>query len=143
MDLQVKLANDGYAQEYKSPEAAHLPSWAVWKDQAYGTTFEPIAFVYNKRLVKPEEVPKTHADFGKELKAHPDRWKGKLTATFLFGVLRVVAFIGVGVLSALIVLALKHHAPWHGLAIALARSPVSSSLRLIRSRLICFRLSRC
>ena len=37
-------------------------------------------------------------------------WKGKLTATFLFGVLRVVAFIGVGVLSALIVLALKHHA---------------------------------
>ncbi|MFL5275331.1 MAG: ABC transporter substrate-binding protein [Myxococcales bacterium] len=80
MDLQIKLANDGYALEYKSPEAAHLPSWAVWKDQAYGTTFEPIAFVYNKRLVKPEEVPKTHADFGKELKAHPDRWKGKLTA---------------------------------------------------------------
>ncbi len=29
-------------------------------------------------------------------------WKGKLTATFLFGVLRVVAFIGVGVLSALV-----------------------------------------
>src|SRR5262249_45627106 len=29
-------------------------------------------------------------------------WKGKLGATFLFGVLRVVTFIGVGVLSALI-----------------------------------------
>jgi iron(III) transport system substrate-binding protein len=80
MDLQVKLAQDGYGQEYKSPEASHLPSWAVWKDQAFGTTFEPIAFVYNKRLVKPEEVPKSHADLGKELKAHPDRWKGKVTA---------------------------------------------------------------
>jgi iron(III) transport system substrate-binding protein len=80
MDLQMKLAKDGQAQEYKSPEASHLPSWAVWKDQAFGTTFEPIAFVYNKRLVKPEEVPKTHADLGKELKAHPDRWKGKVTA---------------------------------------------------------------
>ena len=34
-------------------------------------------------------------------------WKAKMTATFLFGVLRVLAFIGVGVISALIVLALK------------------------------------
>ncbi|HTR83253.1 MAG TPA: ABC transporter ATP-binding protein [Reyranella sp.] len=47
-------------------------------------------------------------------------WKGKLAATFTFGVLRVLAFIGVGVLSALIVLALKHHAPFRDLAIALA-----------------------
>ena len=39
-------------------------------------------------------------------------WKGKLAATFTFGVLRVVAFIGVGVLSALIVLALKNHEPF-------------------------------
>src|SRR5205814_1419399 len=54
--------------------------WAVWKDQAFGTTYEPIAFVYNKRLVKAEEVPKTHAELGKQLKEHPDRWKGKVTA---------------------------------------------------------------
>ena len=80
MDLQVKLASDGYTQDYKSPEASHLPSWAVWKEQAFGTTFEPIAFVYNKRLVKPEEVPRTHADLGKRLKENPGRWKGKVTA---------------------------------------------------------------
>ena len=42
-------------------------------------------------------------------------WKGKLTATFVLGVLRVIAFIGVGVLSALIVLALKNHEPWRDL----------------------------
>ncbi len=61
-------------------------------------------------------------------------WKGKLTATFLLGVLRVVAFIGVGVLSALIVLALKHHAPWHGLAIALALvAPLSGVLHWLES----------
>ena len=34
-------------------------------------------------------------------------WKGKMTFTFVLGVLRVLAFIGVGVISALIVLALK------------------------------------
>lgn len=35
-------------------------------------------------------------------------WKGRLAATFLLGIARVLAFIGVGVTSALIVLALKN-----------------------------------
>src|SRR4051812_2854094 len=61
-------------------------------------------------------------------------WKGKLTATFLFGVLRVVAFIGVGVLSALIVLALKNHQPWASLAIGLALvAPLSGVLHWLES----------
>jgi iron(III) transport system substrate-binding protein len=80
MDLQIKLANDGYAQEYKSPEAGELPGWALWKNEAFGTTFEPITFVYNKRLLKPEEVPQSHADLVKLLKANPDRFKGKITS---------------------------------------------------------------
>jgi len=61
-------------------------------------------------------------------------WKGKLTATFVLGVLRVIAFIGVGVLSALIVLALKNHEPWRDLAIALALlAPVSGVLHWLES----------
>jgi ATP-binding cassette subfamily C protein CydCD len=61
-------------------------------------------------------------------------WKGKLGATFTFGVLRVVSFIGVGVLSALIVLALKHHEPIRGLAIALAIvAPLSGALHWFES----------
>ncbi|MSO54500.1 MAG: ABC transporter ATP-binding protein [Rhodospirillales bacterium] len=53
-------------------------------------------------------------------------WKGRLTATFGFGVLRVIAFIGVGVFSALIVYALKHGQPfepwllWLGIVASLA-----------------------
>jgi iron(III) transport system substrate-binding protein len=79
MDLQIKLANDGYAQEYKSPEAGGLPGWALWKNEAFGTTFEPITFVYNKRLLKPEEIPQSHAELVKLLKANLDRFKGKVT----------------------------------------------------------------
>jgi ATP-binding cassette subfamily C protein CydCD len=61
-------------------------------------------------------------------------WKGKLAATFTFGVLRVLAFIGVGVLSALIVLALKHHEPIRDLAIALAIvAPLSGVLHWLES----------
>src|SRR5229473_300425 len=80
MDLQIKLANDGSAQEYKSPEASGLPGWALWKNEAFGTTYEPIIFVYNKRLLKPEEVPQSHTELAKALAEHPDRWKGKVTA---------------------------------------------------------------
>jgi iron(III) transport system substrate-binding protein len=78
MDLQIKLANDGYAADYASPAASKLPPWAVWKNQAYGTTFEPIGFAYNKRLLKPEEVPQSHADLARAVKANPGRWTGKL-----------------------------------------------------------------
>jgi ATP-binding cassette subfamily C protein CydCD len=61
-------------------------------------------------------------------------WKGKLTATFTLGVLRVIAFIGVGVLSALIVLALKNHEPYTGYAIALAIvAPLSGILHWFES----------
>jgi len=42
MDLQVRLAADGNAATYASPEIAALPKWAVLANQAYGTTYEPI-----------------------------------------------------------------------------------------------------
>ncbi|MEX2615565.1 MAG: ABC transporter ATP-binding protein [Alphaproteobacteria bacterium] len=47
-------------------------------------------------------------------------YKLKLTATFLFGVARVVAFIGVGVVSALTVAAVKQGEPFDDLLILLA-----------------------
>ena len=80
MDLQVKLAADGYAMTYASPEIPALPKWAVWQNQAYGTTYEPITFVYNKRLVPADDVPQDHAALAKLLAAKPDAYKGKITA---------------------------------------------------------------
>jgi iron(III) transport system substrate-binding protein len=80
MDLQIKLANDGYAQEYASLEKPSLPEWAVWKDKAYGITAEPIVFAYNKRLMPVEDVPQTHADLARLLKAKPDEYRGKIAS---------------------------------------------------------------
>jgi len=78
MDLQIKLANDGYAAEYAAPAVPRLPAWAVWKNEAFGTTFEPIGFVYNRRLLEPESVPRSHADVVRLVNADPQRWRGKL-----------------------------------------------------------------
>jgi iron(III) transport system substrate-binding protein len=80
MDLQVKLVADGYAATYASPEIPGLPKWAVWQDQAYGTTYEPITFVYNKRLVPAEDVPQDHAALLKLVTTKTDAYKGKITA---------------------------------------------------------------
>ncbi len=61
MDLQMKLVNDGYAQTYAPTELSGLPDWAVWKEQAYGVTAEPIVFVYNRDRIRPNDVPQSHA----------------------------------------------------------------------------------
>lgn len=80
MDLQLKLVADGYATSYRSPHAAKLPAWAIWRDQAYGTTFEPVGFVYNKNLVELGELPQTRADLIKLLSAKRSKFKDKITA---------------------------------------------------------------
>ncbi|MGZ5685180.1 MAG: ABC transporter substrate-binding protein [Usitatibacter sp.] len=79
MDLQVKLVDDGQALAYKSPEAAKLPAWSVYRNQAYGTTYEPAVFIYNKRLVSADEVPADHAAFAKLINTKVDKFKGKVT----------------------------------------------------------------
>ncbi len=71
MDLQIKLVNDGYAQPYASPEKPNLPSWAIWKNEAYGITAEPVVMVYNKRLLPPADVPRTRADLERLLTNNP------------------------------------------------------------------------
>ena len=79
MDLQIKLVSDGNAMAYASPEVANLPAWAVWKNEAYGTTYEPIAIVYNKRLLSGDEIPQSHADLMRVFSQKADKIKGKVT----------------------------------------------------------------
>jgi len=78
MDSALKLAVD-YALQYRSPEADKLPKWAVWKDSAYGTTYEPAVFIYNKRLIPQNEVPTTHTALAKLIASQPDKFKNKVT----------------------------------------------------------------
>jgi iron(III) transport system substrate-binding protein len=80
MDLQIKLVNDGYAQPYASKEAAHMPDWAIWKDEAYAITAEPIVMVYNKNLVPVSEIPRTRAELTNLLIKNPDTYRGKIAS---------------------------------------------------------------
>jgi iron(III) transport system substrate-binding protein len=48
MDVQLKLANDGYGQPVTVPAGANWPDWANWQDTAFALTFEPAVLVYHK-----------------------------------------------------------------------------------------------
>lgn len=80
MDLQIKLVNDGYGLQYKTQELAALPSWATMNNTAYGTTFEPAVFVYNKKALPDGEVPQTHAELTKLITTKLDKYKDKVTS---------------------------------------------------------------
>ena len=80
MDLQIKLVNDGYAQPYASKEIAHLPDWAIWKNEAYAVTAEPIVIVYNKNLVAESDIPRTRAELKALLSKKPDTYRGKIAS---------------------------------------------------------------
>ncbi|AWB23390.1 ABC transporter substrate-binding protein [Methylobacterium currus] len=78
MDLQIKLVNDGYAERHVSPETGGWPAWAVWRNEAYGITAEPVALAYNRRLLPEARVPRSHAEFLAALTRHPEAWQGKV-----------------------------------------------------------------
>jgi iron(III) transport system substrate-binding protein len=80
MDGQLKIASEGHAATYLSPELPALPKWAVWRNQAFGTTYEPIAFVYNKTLLREADVPRDHSALLALLTGKPDILKNRITA---------------------------------------------------------------
>ncbi|WP_230970633.1 ABC transporter substrate-binding protein [Nitrogeniibacter aestuarii] len=77
MDLQMKLVNDGHALPYRSAVTEALPPWAVWKDEAFGTTLEPIVFVYNRAWFG-DQAPQSHAELLRLLERGDPALNGRL-----------------------------------------------------------------
>ena len=78
MDLQVKLVNDGYAQPHHSANAEALPSWARWRDEIFGLTFEPVVMVVNQQAMKGRAVPTSRFELAQSLRRDPDFWRGRI-----------------------------------------------------------------
>ncbi len=81
MDLQTKLANDGHVLAYESPHEQQLPDWAVWRDEAFAFSFEPIVIVYNPSRLDPDMVPTSRYRLIELLNQKPHTFFGKV-ATF-------------------------------------------------------------
>jgi len=78
MDLQVKLVNDGYAERHESENASKLPSWARWRNEAFGVTFEPAVMVFNSQLMRGRRIPQSRAELLEALNRDATFWRGRI-----------------------------------------------------------------
>lgn len=81
IDQQIKLVNDGCAMPHVSNRTAALPKWANWRNEVFGLTSEPAVMVYNRVLVRPDQVPKSRFDLIDLLRL-PDRPFAGRVATY-------------------------------------------------------------
>lgn len=78
MDLQTKLANDGYARAYQSDAIEALPDWAKWRDQLFAFTQEPAVMVVSEEAFRDIALPTTREDLIELLRDHPNRFDGRI-----------------------------------------------------------------
>ena len=78
MDLQMKLANDGYAREHRSAETAALPDWARWRDQLFAFAQEPVVLIASRPELEGLTLPRTRADLITLLRDNPERFDGRI-----------------------------------------------------------------
>ena len=81
MDLQMKLANDGYAISHQSSQTRALPHWARWRNEAFAVTQEPAVIAYNRAFFREHslEPPRTRDAFIELLTKHDDLFSEKVT----------------------------------------------------------------
>lgn len=78
MDLQVRLVNDGFAAPHRSPNAAMVPGWARWRDEALGFTFEPVVMVFNRKAMAGRRIPMSRPELLAALREDPEFWRGRI-----------------------------------------------------------------
>ncbi len=78
MDLQTKLANDGWAQRHVSDETEALPNWAVWNDMLFAFTQEPASTVVSKSAFGDLPIPENRQDLINLMRQYPDLFRNKV-----------------------------------------------------------------
>jgi len=117
------------AQESKAAELLDAPTPNGAAESVFGGT---VGAPVTEGIIKAEGLG--WLGLVGELMKHVMPWKGRLTVTFGLGVLRVLAFIGVGALSALAVAALKHGTTPYAYLWALAAvAPLAGVLHWLES----------
>ncbi|MEO0990955.1 MAG: substrate-binding domain-containing protein [Pseudomonadota bacterium] len=76
MDLQIKLANDGFARRYISGQ--ELPDWATWRDTVFAFTQEPAAIVVSDAAFEGLAKPQNRQELIRVLRQNPDRFAGRV-----------------------------------------------------------------
>ena len=76
-DLQVKLANDGYARSHSSNLTQAMPGWARWRDEVFGFTLEPAVIAYAPSRL-PADLPASREALLQLLERNSDDLMGRV-----------------------------------------------------------------
>ncbi|MEX0308433.1 MAG: ABC transporter substrate-binding protein [Ruegeria sp.] len=75
MDLQLKLANDGFALPLDDIPA---PPWAQWHNSLFAFTSEPATIVVNRTAFEDQPIPQTRQGLIEALRERPETFRGKV-----------------------------------------------------------------
>jgi iron(III) transport system substrate-binding protein len=79
MDLQMKLANDGYTLALPADALEGEPNWARWRNQLVAVAQEPVVLLLADGALKPgEEAPRSRRDLIALLRDNPERFRGRV-----------------------------------------------------------------
>ncbi|MCU9848081.1 ABC transporter substrate-binding protein [Defluviimonas sp. WL0024] len=78
MDLQMKLANDGFAAPYRSAATDALPGWAHWQDRLFAFAQENVVLIASRRAIGGLSLPQTRRDLIDMLRDDPERFRGRI-----------------------------------------------------------------
>lgn len=78
MDLQLDLVNRGLARHISLPAGIAPPSWAAWRSELFGFTFEPAVVVYDRRAIAATELPTSHRDLATFVRDNEERFRGRI-----------------------------------------------------------------
>ncbi|MBQ0833133.1 ABC transporter substrate-binding protein [Marinobacter sp.] len=79
MPWQMARVNEGLAQPLNSEVVRNWPTWAKWRNEVFGFTFEPIVTVYRLDLARHMVPPSTHADLQRLLTVYQDLLRNRVT----------------------------------------------------------------
>ena len=77
-DLQIKLANDGFARDHKLAPGVVLPPWASWRNQVFGISVEPAVIVLHQSLNRFGPLPRSRAELIQLLAKHSAELDGRV-----------------------------------------------------------------
>lgn len=78
MDLQTKLANDGFTKRYSSDVTERLPAWANWRGEVFAFTQEPAVMVISDAAFEGLPVPHNREALINLLRDRPDIFDGNI-----------------------------------------------------------------
>ncbi|GHB12284.1 ABC transporter substrate-binding protein [Modicisalibacter luteus] len=78
MPWQYQLANNGYARPLELDNAERWPTWARWRQELFGITFEPVVIVYRKALADHYGKINSHAELLSLLEREREALRGRV-----------------------------------------------------------------